>query len=94
MSSVVLYEMRYKHRTGKWPEVAALVERLPDRLDDLGFEIVATDAATMHLAGGFDWSHRDPFDRMIAATCITRELPLVSKDATLDAVPGGMERVW
>ena len=60
----------------------------------LGFEIFAVDAAMMDLAGDFNWSHRDPFDRMIAATCIVRRVPLVSKDATLDGVPGGIRRVW
>ena len=71
VSSAVLYEMRYKNRMGKWPEIDALVDGLHGRLDDLGFEIFAADASTMDLAGGFDWSHRDPFDRIIAATCVT-----------------------
>ena len=94
VSSATLYEMRYKHRIGKWPEIAAMVTDLRDRLEELGFEIFAMDAAMMDLAGDFDWSHRDPFDRMIAATCIVRKVPLVSKDATLDGVPGGIRRVW
>lgn len=94
VSSATLYEMRYKHRIGKWPEIAALVENLRGRLGELGFEIFAMDAMAMDLAGDLDWSHRDPFDRMITATCIVRRVPLVSKDVALDGVPGGIERVW
>ena len=94
VSSAVLYEIRYKHGTGKWPEVGALADDLHARLDDLGFEVFAADARTMDLAGGFDWSHRDPFDRIIAATCMTRGVPVVSKDAVLDTAPGGLSRVW
>ena len=94
VSSAVLYEMRYKHGIGKWPQIGALVDDLHGRLDGLGFEIFAADARTMDLAGGFDWSHRDPFDRIIAATCMTRGVPVVSKDAVLDSVPGGLTRVW
>ena len=94
MSSATLYGMRHEHRIGKWPEIAVMVTNLRDRLEELEFEIFAMDATMMDLAGDFDWSHRDPFDRMIAATCIVRKLPPVSKDATLDGVPGGISRVW
>ena len=45
-------------------------------------------------AGGLDWGHRDPFDRIIVATALERALPVVS-DGTLDEVPGGeLRRVW
>jgi PIN domain nuclease of toxin-antitoxin system len=32
------------------------------------------------------WDHRDPFDRIIAATAITRGLVLVSTDAAFNAL--------
>jgi PIN domain nuclease of toxin-antitoxin system len=49
----------------------------------------------MQRAGSFDWSHRDPFDRIIVATALQRNLTVVSKDETLDsiAVPE-WRRVW
>jgi predicted nuclease of predicted toxin-antitoxin system len=34
------------------------------------------------------WDHRDPFDRIIAATAITRGLVLVSTDAAFNALTG------
>ena len=36
------------------------------------------------LAGLLDWHHRDPFDRMIAATAIAMNLPLISADPVFD----------
>ena len=38
-----------------------------------------------------DWSHRDPFDRLLAATALRRNLPIVSADAVFDGV---VTRVW
>lgn len=39
-----------------------------------------------------DGAHRDPFDRMLAAQAILRDLPLVSNDSALDAF--GVRRSW
>ncbi len=36
--------------------------------------------------------HRDPFDRLLVAQALTENLPLVSRDKTLDAY--GMKRLW
>ncbi len=49
------------------------------------------------LSGGLDWSHKDPFDRMIAATALELACPLISKDPAFDdllAFPGWIGRVW
>lgn len=96
VSSASLYEIRYKHRIGKWPEVSTIAtEDLADRLAELGIDMRPATGAVMDLAGGLDWSHRDPFDRMIVATCLVEGLPLVSKDATLDTVPNTeIKRIW
>lgn len=48
-------------------------------------------------AGGMDWSHRDPFDRMIAATAIELACPVVSKDSAFDGLRGRFGwrgRIW
>ena len=38
------------------------------------------------------WSHRDPFDRMIAAVALQERVAVVSADVVFEAV--GVERVW
>lgn len=96
VSSASLYEMRYKHRIGKWPDIGAICDDgLDGRLAETGVEIAPADGAVMNLAGGMDWAHRDPFDRMIVATCVVHGLPLVSKDETLSSAPAGpIVRIW
>lgn len=96
VSAASLYEIAYKARIGKWPEMEPLlVIDLDARLRADGFEIIPASGAVMQAAGGFDWPHRDPFDRIIVATALVRGLPVVSKDATLDS--NGSEawkRIW
>jgi PIN domain nuclease of toxin-antitoxin system len=39
-----------------------------------------------------DWDHRDPFDRLVAATAEITGAQLVSRDAAFDVLP--IRRVW
>ena len=95
VSAASLYEIAYKGRSGKWPEVAGLLHvDLDARLRADGFEVASATGPIMERAGRFDWIHRDPFDRLIVATAQVRRLALVSKDETLDGAPDGIERVW
>ena len=96
VSAASLYEITYKATLGKWPEVEGLLSvNLDARLRSDGFEVIPVSGAIMERAGRFDWAHRDPFDRIIVATALERALPVVSKDDTLDGVPGGgPRRVW
>ena len=42
-------------------------------------------------AGLQSWEHRDPFDRLIAATALRMNVPLLSADAVFDGVD---MRLW
>ena len=95
VSAASLYEITYKAQLGKWPEVTGLLTvDLDARLRADGFEVAPATGAIMERAGRFDWTHRDPFDRIIVATAQVRGIELVSKDETLDSVPDGIERIW
>jgi PIN domain nuclease of toxin-antitoxin system len=50
---------------------------------DAGFVELDMNAADAERAGGLDWSHRDPFDRMLVAQCLNRSMTLVTADAKL-----------
>jgi PIN domain nuclease of toxin-antitoxin system len=96
LSAASLYEIAYKARLGKWPDVVPLASYdFAERLVADGFEVVPATGAIMQRAAGLDWGHRDPFDRIIVATALLRGLPVVSKDETLDG-NGSPEwrRIW
>lgn len=92
-----LHEITQKHRLGKWPEMDGIVGRLMQLLRAQGGSIAPYSGEMAILSGGMHWSHRDPFDRMIAATAIELACPVVSKDTAFDDLrdradwPG---RVW
>lgn len=82
------HEIKQKHRVGEWPEVGPVVTSLPRLLRAQGGVVAPYTATMAMLAGGMDWAHRDPFDRIIAATAIELVCPLVSKDGAFDDLAG------
>jgi len=91
------HEIAQKHRSGKWPEVGGIIGRLPQRLRAQGGTVAPYTAEMAMLSGGMDWAHRDPFDRMIAATAIELACPLISVDSAFDTLvsfPGWCGRIW
>ncbi len=93
VSPISLYEIGQKIRIGKWPEMASWVNRLPDILRQQGAQVAPLSPETCLKAAVMEWSHRDPFDRFIAATCLEMDLPLVSADEAFDGLPG-INRLW
>lgn len=91
VSAICFFEIAQKARLGKWPEVVGVVEGLPALHEAQGGRIAPLDAETCLSAGSLPWTHRDPFDRLIAATALRRQLTLVSADAVFDEV---LKRVW
>lgn len=94
ISAVSLYEITQKARIGKWPEMEPRLDDLPALLERTRVSVVDVSSQIALRAGLYDWHHRDPFDRMIAATAQVAGLTLVSKDEAFDSVPGGLHRVW
>ena len=91
---ISIYEVALKARTGKWDGMTR--EKLHGLMHESrknGIELRAQDGETMMVAGFLDWTHRDPWDRLIAATALKQEAILVSADTAFDAVPG-LERFW
>lgn len=74
-----------------WPEMEPFVGQLPELLDRQGGSVAAFDPAICVTAGTMAWSHRDPFDRLLAATAVHRNLPMVSADTVFDGI---VTRIW
>lgn len=71
--------------------MAPWVEKLPDLLEEQGGQLATFTARIALGASMADWPHRDPFDRILAATARHLDVPLVSADLVFD---GEVERVW
>ena len=93
ISAVTFYEIAQKVRLGKWPKMAAYLDRLAALAATQSIAVLPVAGEVGLLAGRLDWLHRDPFDRILAATSLTMGLPLISGDTAFDAVPG-LRRIW
>ncbi len=91
LSPVSFFEIAQKVRVGKWPEMAPIVERLPSLWRDQGGVVADLEPEICVRAGTMSWPHRDPFDRLIAATALHRNASLLSADIVFD---GLLARVW
>ncbi|MEL4073478.1 type II toxin-antitoxin system VapC family toxin [Ochrobactrum sp. GPK 3] len=97
ISAICLFEIGQKVRLGKWPEMKPFLSRLIELADGQGGRLLEVSPETSLLAATLEWTHRDPFDRFIAATAITRRLTLISADTAFDALaeePSWPGRVW
>ena len=77
VSPISVYEVTRKARLGRRPEIVPHIGELVAEGQPISVPLTREVAAP---AGVIDWRHRDPFDRLIAATTIEFGYPLVSKD--------------
>ncbi len=93
VSAATAWEMAIKYRAGKWPEAEVLLAQhddLTSRLGARGLDISAADAIR---AGGLDWDHADPFDRLLAAQSLLHRAALVTRDAAFHELRG-LTVIW
>ena len=94
---ITFFEISQKVRIGKWPEMQPIADRLLDILTEQGGKATVLSPEICLLAGQFDWPHRDPFDRMLAATAIHYAMPFISADSVFDQLAGHdgwIARLW
>ena len=91
VSPISFFEIAQKTRIGKWPQMEPFLDRLPDMLRTQGGVVAVLSPEIALMAGFMPWSHRDPFDRFLAATAAHYGLPLISADTIFD---GLLARVW
>lgn len=94
VSPISVHEVTQKVRLGRWPEITPHIGSLVADEQAVSAPFSREIAAR---AGLLDWAHRDPFDRLIAATAIEVGCPLVSKDEEFDELrrtPGWPGRIW
>lgn len=91
LTAASIFEINQKVRIGRLdipPFGGEEIERIADR----GIAVEPVPPAVMARAASMRWSvdgrdHRDPFDRMIAATALERRLPVATSDRAFAALP-------
>jgi PIN domain nuclease of toxin-antitoxin system len=92
-SSISIWELGIKVRRGQI-ELPITVDELARRIESGGVvELVPVDTTTWLRTLSLDWTHRDPADRVIVATALIRDVPVLTKDRTLHDFEG-VRCVW
>lgn len=93
VSAITPWELGIKFRKGLLPGAGPFLEALERHLRFLrATELPVTlehSLATAHL----EWTHRDPFDRMLAAQAIVENAVLVTADAAFSSL-AGLRTAW
>lgn len=92
VSPVTAFEIARKHRIGKLEFDASFLAEFDARIAGLGWGELALTNAHAVTAGQFTGSHKDPFDRLIAAQAITEGLTVATLDPAIAAL--GAKVVW
>ena len=92
VSAASAWEVRTKYRLGRLSSAAVLAHDLKTAVRRLEFTELPITFADGELAGALAGTHRDPFDRMLIAQSLNRELSLVSNDTVFDDF--GVTRIW
>jgi len=97
VSPISFFEIGQKVRLGKWREMEPFALQLSDLLIAQGGRIATLTDQICLSAATLDWAHRDPFDRIIAATAIFSNLTLLSADTVFDSLDprvARLGRIW
>jgi len=92
LSSVSISEISTKVRSGKLTVPTLYVGRLSAIYADFNFSPMSVTVLHAEMAGNFVSSHKDPFDRLLAAQSIVENMPIMTVDAKLREL--GAEVVW
>lgn len=85
VSAASAWEITTKFRLGKLPRAEAVALDVNGCLASQGFGALSITVDDAERAGRLPGPHRDPFDRMIAAQALARDIPVVSADWSFDA---------
>ena len=91
-SAASIWEAATKFRLGKFPDAALLVDNPTRILAALEIEVISVSVEHARLGGLLPHSHKDPFDRMLAAQALLEGLALVSADTIFDDL--AVARLW
>ncbi len=91
VSIASFWEIGIKINLGKW-DLPGGVLALQSQTEAQGIEILPITVQAIYLITQMEAHHKDPFDRIIAATALTTGSTLVSADTIFDLY--GVPRLW
>ena len=92
VSAASAWEITTKFRLGRLPGAAELASDVGGAIAGQGFDELAVTVDDAARAGLLPGPHRDPFDRMLIAQALSRDLVLISVESLFDAY--GVRRLW
>jgi PIN domain nuclease of toxin-antitoxin system len=92
ISAVCIWEIVTKVHRGKWPDAEPFIVRLDVMLQESAYVPLSITIEHARVAGLFAWSHRDPFDRLLAAQSQIEGVPLITADPVFRAF--GTSVLW
>lgn len=92
VSAVSAYEIEYKHERGKLAEADGLAGRLTEWMAEQGFRRLNMSIEHALAAARLDWSHKDPWDRILVAQALVEAFTIVSNERLFDET--GVDRLW
>ena len=92
VSAASAWEIATKFRLGRLPEGEAVAGDVAGSVASQGFGELTISVADAERAGRLPGPHRDPFDRMLIAQALARDLVIVSIDTAFDRY--GVNRLW
>lgn len=78
------WEIAIKTRLGRL-DGEPLLSAWCEIISDMSTNELPIESADAILAGRLPWEHRDPFDRVIVAQALRRNLTIATRDATMTA---------
>ncbi len=87
VSAASAWELSTKVRLGKLDMARGLVESYHDHLETFRATELPVSSKHSLLAGSFSQTHRDPFDRLLAAQALLEGVPLITADSALSQFP-------
>lgn len=92
LSPISLLEIALKNRLGKLPLPAPFSTLYPASLLADDIHLLPLECRHIEPLTALPLHHKDPFDRLIAATALVEGMHLVTADAQFDAY--GLVRLW
>ena len=86
------WEICTKVRIGKLPSGRTLCEDFSGFMQRYHFEPLVITVAHGRMAGRMPGTHKDPFDRMLAAQALIEDVPIITNDAAFAGF--GVKVIW